>query len=202
MRFNKLFTNEDYVIIGKNTVIEGFNFVTSGAVIKNNCKLNSFNLIKDSEIDNNCEITSSKIEKSKLHKNVSIGPNANLRPNSIICENAKVGNFVEVKNTTLGKNSKASHLAYLGDGEVGKDCNIGCGVIFCNYDGARKHKTKIGNNVFVGSNVNLVAPIKLGDNSLVGAGSTITDDVKKNSLAIARARQVEKLNYNKKKKDK
>lgn len=190
---------EDYTTIKQNTEISGFNFITNSEVGKN-CKLKPFNQIYNSKIYNNAVIDASKLINATVMSNASIGPNAHLRPNAIIGKGAKIGNFVEVKNVKVGKNSKASHLTYLGDGVIGKDCNIGCGVIFCNYDGKQKHKTVLGNNVFVGSNVNLVAPIKLGNNSLVAAGSTLTDDVPENALAIARARQTNKLNYNKRKK--
>ena len=105
---------------------------------------------------------------------------------------------MEIKNSVLGKGTKASHLTYIGDADVGSDCNFGCGVVFCNYDGKNKHKTVIGNNVFVGSNVNFIAPVSIGDNVLIGAGSTITDDVPTNALAIARSRQTNKLDRNKK----
>ena len=121
-----------------------------------------------------------------------MGPFARLRPNTILENECRVGNFVEIKNSLLGQGTKANHLAYIGDAVVGKFCNIGCGVIFCNYDGKNKHKTIVGNNVFIGSNANLIAPVEVQDGVLIGAGSTITDDVPQGELAIARARQVNK----------
>lgn len=127
-----------------------------------------------------------------------IGPNANIREKCVLADNVKVGNNVELKNTTVGEFSKVPHFIYLGDCEVGKNCNIGCGTITCNYDGKEKHKTIIGDNCFIGSNVNLVAPVKIGNNVKIAAGSTITEDVPDDTLSIARERQINKVGYNKK----
>ena len=132
-----------------------------------------------------------------IGENCEIGPNAYIREGCRIADNVKIGNFVELKNTTVDSGTKVPHFIYLGDCEVGKNTNIGCGTITCNYDGINKNKTLIGDNCFVGSNVNFVAPVKIGNNSKIGAGSTITEDVPENSLAIARQRQINKENYNK-----
>ena len=129
-----------------------------------------------------------------------IGPYARLRPGTILKSNTKIGNFVETKNSSISNNSKVNHLSYIGDTTIGKNSNIGAGTITCNYDGAKKSKTKISDNVFIGSNSALVAPVKLEKNSMVGAGSVITRDVKKNSLAITRSPQIEVKNYKRKKK--
>ena len=134
---------------------------------------------------------------TKIGSNCEIGPNAYIRENCELANNVKIGNCVEIKKTKIGEGSKVPHFIYLGDCEVGEHCNIGCGTITCNYDGFNKSKTEIGNNVFVGSNTNFVAPVKIGDNAFIGAGSTITDDVPEYALAIARQRQVNKENWNK-----
>ena len=134
----------------------------------------------------------------KIGANCEIGPNAYIREKCRIADNVKIGNFVEIKNTQVGTGSKVPHFIYLGDCEVGEKCNIGCGTITCNYDGFNKSKTKIGDHVFIGSNTNLVAPVEVRDNAFVAAGSTITDDVPEYALAIARGRQVNKENWNRK----
>ena len=138
------------------------------------------------------------IEGTKIEKNVVVGPYARLRPGTILKSNAKIGNFVETKKATINTNSKVNHLSYIGDTIIGKNSNIGAGTITCNYDGVKKHKTKISDNVFVGSNSSLVAPVKLEKNSTIGAGSVITRNVKKNSLAITRSPQIDVKNYKRK----
>ena len=134
-----------------------------------------------------------------IGSNCEIGPNAYIREGTRIADNVKIGNFVEIKNATIDEGTKVPHFIYLGDCEVGKNTNIGCGTITCNYDGINKNRTLIGDNVFVGSNVNLVAPVKIGSNSKIAAGSTITEDVPDGALSIARQRQINKENYNNKK---
>ena len=133
-----------------------------------------------------------------IGENCDIGPNAYIRENCKLANKVKVGSFVEIKKAIIGEGTKVPHLSYMGDCELGKKINIGCGTITCNYDGVNKHKTIIGDNSFIGSNVNLVAPVTIGDNVLVAAGSTITDDVPTDSLAIARERQIVKKDWNKK----
>jgi bifunctional UDP-N-acetylglucosamine pyrophosphorylase/glucosamine-1-phosphate N-acetyltransferase len=160
---------------GKNVLIEPYVVIGKGVKIGNNVKILSF----------------SYIEKTKIGNNVTIGPFARLRPETVLEDNSQIGNFVEVKKSKIGKNSKINHLSYVGDSELGKNVNIGAGTITCNYDGKKKHKTKILDNVFVGSNTALVAPVKLGKNSTIGAGSTITKNVTDNSLALSRVHQRE-----------
>ena len=140
------------------------------------------------------------IEGTKIEKNVVVGPYARLRPGTVLKSNTKVGNFVETKKTKINNSSKVSHLSYIGDAILGKNTNIGAGTITCNYDGVKKSKTKISDNVFVGSNSSLVAPVTLEKNSIIGAGSVITRNVKKKSLAITRSAQVEIKNYKRKRK--
>ena len=134
-----------------------------------------------------------------MENNVMVGPYARLRPGTILRSGAKIGNFVETKKSKIGKNSKVNHLSYIGDTSVGQNSNIGAGTITCNYDGVNKNKTKISDNVFIGSNTSLVAPINIDKNSTVGAGSVITRNIKKNTLALTRAKQQEIKNYKRKK---
>ena len=170
--------------IGKDVIIEPNVFFGPNVIIKNNVHIKAF----------------SHIEGAKILDNAIIGPFARLRPGTVIGPNSRVGNFVEIKKTHIEKNSKINHLSYLGDTNIGKNVNIGAGVITCNYDGIKKNKTTIADNVFVGSNVSLVAPIKLSKSSLVGAGSVITQSVKKNALAVERNEQKTFPNYKKNRK--
>tara|TARA_A100001015_G_scaffold235070_1_gene266765 strand:+ start:2205 stop:2849 length:645 start_codon:yes stop_codon:yes gene_type:complete len=150
--------------------------------------------------DNSCIKSFSYLEGAKLEKNVVIGPYARLRKGTLLKDNTKIGNFVETKNSSISKNSKVNHLSYIGDTLIGKNSNIGAGTITCNYDGIKKSKTKISDNVFIGSNSSLVAPLSVHKNSVIGAGSVITKNVKKKSLAITRAPQIEIKNYKRKRK--
>ena len=169
--------------IGKNVVIDPYVVIGAKVNIGNNVKIFSF----------------SHLESSKIENNVNIGPYARLRPGTILQKGSRVGNFVEVKKSKIGKNSKVNHLSYIGDATMGNSVNIGAGTITCNYDGVKKNKTKIRNNVFIGSNSSLVAPITINKNSIVGAGSVITKNVKTKSLALTRTSQVEIKNYKRKK---
>ena len=168
--------------IGNNVEIEPFVVFANNVQIGDNVKILSF----------------SHLEGVKIENNVSIGPYARLRPGSKIKSGSKIGNFVEVKKTVIDKNSKVNHLSYIGDTEIGKNVNIGAGTITCNYDGKKKSKTKIKDKVFVGSNTSLVAPVTLNEKSVIGAGSVITKNVNKGSLALTRSNQQEKKNYKRK----
>ena len=153
------------------------------------------------KIGNNVTIKSfSHLENCKIENKVDIGPYARIRPGVVLKSGTKIGNFVEIKKSTLGTNSKVNHLTYIGDSEIGKSVNIGAGTITCNYDGVKKNKTKIKDNVFIGSNSSLVAPVIIEENSVVGAGSVITKNVKKKSLALTRSLQTEIKNYKRKSK--
>lgn len=190
VEFKKSFSNG----YNKNNIyIEKGVKVSKGAIVWSGCIIIGESILGKSEYLPYCHI-----DGAIVGNDCKVGPFARLRPKAVIGDRCKIGNFVEVKNSILGKGTKASHLTYIGDAEVGEECNFGCGVVFCNYDGKKKHKTIIGNNVFVGSNVNFVAPVTIGDNVLIGAGSTITDEVPTNALAIARSRQTNKLDRNKK----
>ena len=170
--------------IGKNVVIEPYVVFGSKVKIGNNVTIKSF----------------SHLENCRVENKVDIGPYARIRPGVILKEGSKVGNFVEIKKSVIGKKSKVSHLSYIGDSNIGSSVNIGAGTITCNYDGIKKSKTKIKDNVFIGSNSSLVAPLIIGKNSIVGAGSVITENVKKKSLALTRSSQVEIKNYRRKSK--
>ena len=161
--------------IGKNVTIEPFVVIGSKVKIKNNVKILSF----------------SHIEGVVINENVSVGPFCRLRPGTVLEKNSKIGNFVEVKKSKIKKNSKVSHLSYIGDTIIGNSANIGAGTITCNYDGFKKSKTIIGDNSFVGSNSSLVAPVKLGRNSTIGAGSVITQNVKDGNLSLTRSAQLQ-----------
>tara|TARA_Y100001970_G_scaffold146557_1_gene179954 strand:+ start:18 stop:641 length:624 start_codon:yes stop_codon:yes gene_type:complete len=170
--------------IGKNVTIEPYVILGEKVKIQNNSKIKSF----------------SHLENVKIENNVIVGPFARLRPGVLLKSGSRVGNFVEIKKSNLGKNSKVNHLSYIGDSDIGNFVNIGAGTITCNYDGKNKNKTIIKNKVFVGSNSSLVAPVSLNENSIIGAGSVITRNVKKNSLALTRSNQTEVKNYKRKKK--
>tara|TARA_B100001741_G_C16420051_1_gene535749 strand:- start:319 stop:930 length:612 start_codon:yes stop_codon:yes gene_type:complete len=169
--------------IGKNVTIDPYVVIGEKVKIQNNVKIFSF----------------SHLEQVKVENNVDIGPYARLRPGTILKSGSKVGNFVEIKKSTIGKNSKVNHLSYIGDTLIGSKVNVGAGTITCNYDGVKKNKTRIKDKVFIGSNSSLVAPITINENSLIGAGSVITKNVNKKSLALTRAQQVEVKNYKRKK---
>ena len=180
------------VEIDANVVFEG------NIKIGNNVKIKSNVIIKDSIINNQTEIKPySIVEDSNIGKNCSIGPFARIRPNCLLEDNVGIGNFVEVKASLIKKNTKANHLTYIGDSEIGKNVNVGAGVITCNYDGKNKHKTIIKDNVFIGSDSQLIAPIIVEEGVTIAAGSTITDNSEKDSLLIARSRQLEKKNWKK-----
>lgn len=180
---------EDGVEIGFDTVIYPGVTIQGNTRIGNNCIIRSNTRIVNSIIEDCVEIESSLIEDSTIDTQSHIGPNAHLRPNSHIGKNVKIGNFVEVKNARVGDNSKAGHLSYIGDATIGENVNIGCGVIFVNYDGRNKFHTNVGDHAFIGSNSNLVAPIDIKDWGYIAAGSTITKDVEEGSLSIARSQQ-------------
>ena len=165
--------------IGKNVTIEPYVVIGSKVKIGNNVIIKSF----------------SHLENCKIENKVEIGPYARIRPGTTLKEGSKIGNFVEIKKSTLGKKSKVNHLTYIGDTSIGKSVNVGAGTITCNYDGIKKYKTRIKDNVFIGSNSSLVAPITLAENSIVGAGSVITRNVSKKSLALTRSQQLEIKNY-------
>jgi bifunctional UDP-N-acetylglucosamine pyrophosphorylase / glucosamine-1-phosphate N-acetyltransferase len=186
---------EDDVKIGADTVIYPGSYLEGNTVIGEDCIIGPDSVIKNSIIGNRVEITKSTLVESSAGDDTKIGPYAYIRPESSIGRKVKIGDFVEIKKSKVGDGTKIPHHAYIGDSEVGRNTNVGCGAITANYDGKNKHKTIIGNNVSVGSNVNLVAPVVVRDDSYIASGSTITDEVPEYSLAIARSRQVIKENW-------
>jgi bifunctional UDP-N-acetylglucosamine pyrophosphorylase/glucosamine-1-phosphate N-acetyltransferase len=170
--------------IGKNVIIEPYVVFGIKVKIGNNVTIKSF----------------SHLENCKVGNKVDIGPYSRIRPGAILKEGSKIGNFVEIKKSVIGKKSKVNHLSYIGDSDIGKSVNVGAGTITCNYDGVKKSKTKIKDNVFIGSNSSLVAPLTIEEDSVVGAGSVITKNVKRKSLAITRSLQMEVKNYKRKSK--
>ena len=170
--------------IGKNVTIEPYVVIGSKVKIGNGVNIKSF----------------SHLENCKIESKVEVGPYARIRPGTILKEGSRIGNFVEIKKSTVGKKSKVSHLTYIGDTSIGKSVNVGAGTITCNYDGISKNKTKIKDKAFIGSNSSLVAPLIVGENSIIGAGSVITRSVSKKSLALTRSQQLEVKNYKRKSK--
>ena len=186
---------------GVNLIAPETIFMSSDTKFGKNVTINPYVVIgKKVKIGNNVEILSfSHIEGAKIENKVTIGPYARIRPGTHLMSGVKIGNFVETKKSKIKSNTKVNHLSYIGDSEIGKNTNIGAGTITCNYDGVRKNKTIISDNVFIGSNSSLVAPIKIEKKSVIGAGSVITKKVSKNSLALTRAKQTEVKNYKRKK---
>ena len=188
---------EDKVKVGQDTIIYPNVFLQGDTTIGENCEILSNSRIIDSKLGNNIKIESSVIEESILEDFVTMGPFAHLRPKAHLMKSVHIGNFVEVKKSTLHEGVKAGHLTYLGDATVGADTNIGAGTITCNYDGTNKFKTIIGKNAFIGSDSMLVAPLTIGEKALIGAGSTITKDVPDNALAVSRSKQIIKNDWRK-----
>lgn len=177
------------VQIGNDTIIYPGNVLQGETIIKEECTLYPNSRIQNSTIEKGVTIQSSVILDSKIGENTTVGPFAYIRPLTVIGKSARIGDFVEIKKSTIGDNTKVSHLTYIGDAEVGSGCNFGCGTVVVNYDGTAKYKTIIGDNAFIGCNTNLVSPVTVKDNSYIAAGSTITKEVPEGALAVARARQ-------------
>tara|TARA_Y100000590_G_scaffold268261_1_gene301294 strand:- start:780 stop:1418 length:639 start_codon:yes stop_codon:yes gene_type:complete len=175
-------------------------FLSNDTKFGKNVVINPYVVIgKKTKIGNNVEILPfTHIENATLESNVNVGPFSRIRPGAFLSKGSRIGNFVEIKKSKIGNNSKVNHLSYIGDSDIGKNVNIGAGTITCNYDGKRKNRTKILNGAFVGSNSSLVAPIKIGKRSVIGAGSVITKNVKNKSLALTRTSQIEIKNYKRK----
>lgn len=188
---------EESVKVGRDTVVYPGVVLQGKTVIGENCEIIGNSRIIDSVLGNNIRVESSVIEESILEDGVTMGPFAHIRPKSLLKEKVHIGNFVEVKKSTLEKGVKAGHLTYLGDAQVGENTNIGAGTITCNYDGVNKFKTVIGKDAFIGSDSMLVAPVNIGEKALIGAGSVITKDVPSNSLAVSRSKQIIKTDWRK-----
>lgn len=186
------------VEIEPGAVIYPCTFLRGKTKISKGCVIGPSTTVENSAIGENTKVINSVVTDSTIGSDTNVGPFAYIRPNCNIGSNIKIGDFVEVKNSTIGDGTKVSHLTYIGDSDVGKEINFGCGTVTVNYDGKSKHRTVIEDNAFIGCNANLVAPVTIKENAFIAAGSTITDDVSENSLAIARARQVVKENWRKK----
>ncbi|WP_296556974.1 bifunctional UDP-N-acetylglucosamine diphosphorylase/glucosamine-1-phosphate N-acetyltransferase GlmU [uncultured Acetobacterium sp.] len=186
------------VQVGQDTILYPGVILDGATEIGKDCVIGANSRLVDTKIGNNVTIQSSTILESSIDDYTNVGPYAYIRPGSQIGKHCKVGDFVEIKNSTMADGAKASHLTYIGDGDVGENVNLGCGTVFVNYDGKNKHRTIVEKNAFVGCNTNLIAPVTVKEGAYIAAGSTITDDVPEDSLAIARARQVNKVNYLKK----
>lgn len=180
------------VEIGRDTIVYPGNVIQGKTTIGQKCVLYPNSRICDSIVDNEVTIQNSVILESRIGEKTTIGPFAYIRPDTIIGKKARIGDFVEIKKSAIGNGTKVSHLTYIGDAEVGENCNFGCGTVVVNYDGKEKNKTVIGNNAFIGCNANLISPVTISENTYVAAGSTITENVPAGALAIARARQINK----------
>ena len=187
--------------IGHNVTIYPGNVLEGRCVIGEGTVLYPNNHITDSEIGSGCQVRSSTFIEAKVGDNTTVGPNAYLRPKAVVGKGCRIGDFVEIKNANIGDGTKVSHLTYVGDADLGKNINLGCGVVFSNYDGKKKHRTIVGDNAFIGCNTNLVPPVTVGAGSYIAAGSTITEDVPGDALAIARARQINKDEWAQKRRD-
>ena len=188
------YISSESTISSKAKVLMG-SVILGKSVIKDDVIIGPNSIIIDSIINEGSIVINSLINNSFIGKNSTVGPFAHLRENACVKDDCKIGNFVEVKKSFINNNSKASHLAYIGDSEIGLNCNFGCGSITVNFDGVNKHKTVVEDNVFIGCNTNLVAPVTIHSDSFIACGSTITTDVPPKTLAIARSRQLNKINY-------
>ena len=180
---------EEGVRVGKGTLLLPGTILRGETCVGEGCQIGPNVMLTDCTVGNNVTVNASQCEHSEIRDGCEIGPYAHIRPHCVVGEGSKIGAFVQLKNCNLGKGTKMAHLTYVGDADVGEDCNFGCGVVTCNYDGKNKHRTTIGDHAFIGCNTNLVAPVSVGDGAYTAAGSTITDEVPADALAIARARQ-------------
>lgn len=189
---------DDDVVIGKNVIIYPNNTIEKGSIIEDNVTLLPGNFISASRVGKGSKVHQSFIENSQIGQGCLIGPYAHLRPKTVLKDNVKVGNFCEIKNSQIGENTKISHLAYVGDAIVGQNCNIGCGAIFVNYNGKIKAKTIVGNSCFIGSNVNVIAPVSLSDKTYICAGTTVTQSTMQEDFVIGRVPNCVKAHYSQK----
>ena len=183
---------DDSVILGDNVTIYENNRLTGNTVIGDNCVLMPGNILTDCIIGADNTLTYTVADGCQTGKGCQIGPFARLRKGTVLGDDVRIGNFVEVKNSSVSSGTKAAHLSYIGDADLGKKCNVGCGAIFVNYDGRVKHRSRVGDECFVGSNVNVVAPVSIGDGAYICAGTTVTEDAESGDFVIGRARQINK----------
>ena len=180
---------EEGVTVGAGTLLLPGTILRGKTVIGKNCCIGPQTMITDSTVEDGCTVNASQCEESVLRADCQIGPYTHIRPHCVVGEGSKIGAFVQLKNCNLGRGTKMAHLTYVGDSDVGEDCNFGCGTITCNYDGFHKHRTTIGSHVFVGCNTNFIAPVSVEDGAFIAAGTTVTEGVPGDALAIGRARQ-------------
>lgn len=180
---------EDNVTVGAGTLLLPGTILRGRTVIGENCCIGPQTMISDSTVEDGCTVNASQCEESLIERNCQIGPYTHIRPRCVVGEGSKIGAFVQLKNCNLGRGTKMAHLTYVGDSDVGEECNFGCGTITCNYDGFKKHRTTIGSHVFVGCNTNFIAPVSVEDGAFIAAGTTVSGDVPKDALVIGRARQ-------------
>lgn len=183
---------EKDAVIGKNTLILPGSIIKEGCIIGKNCIIGPNTVLYKTKVGDGCKLNSVQSEDAEIKENVTAGPFVHIRPGTVLKEGVHCGNFVEVKNSTVGENTKISHLTYVGDSDVGKNVNFGCGTVTVNYNGKTKNRCRIGDFAFIGCNTNLIAPVSIGDRAYTAAGSTITEDVPEDTLAIARERQINK----------
>jgi len=183
---------EETVTVGAGTLLLPGTILRGATVVGENCEIGPNTMLTNCTVEDNVTINSSQCNDSTIRSGAHVGPFAYIRPNCTVGRDVKVGDFVELKNSAIGDGTKISHLTYVGDSDVGERVNFGCGTVTVNYDGNKKYRTAIGNDCFIGCNTNLVAPVKLGDGCYTAAGSTITQDVSPDALAVARARQIER----------
>jgi len=186
---------DEGVVIGEGSIVYPMVTLKGNTVIGKNVKIYPFNYLEDTEIGDNSEVYSSYSQGAKAGSNTTIGPFACMRKGTVVGDNCRIGDFVEIKKSTLKNNVKVAHLAYIGDSFVDSFTNVGCGTVFANYDGKQKRSVKVGKNVFIGANTNLIAPLTIGDNVFIAAGSTVTKDLPNDSLCIARSRETVKPDY-------
>ena len=186
--YHNVYIDSD-VVIERGAVVEAYNFIKGKTVIKADAHIMPNNYIENCIIGRDARVDSSRLYSSIVGEGTRVGPFAYIRPNSVIGAQCRIGDFVELKSCVIGDGCKVSHLTYIGDAELGAECNVGCGVVFANYDGKDKYKSIVGNRVFIGSNSNIISPVHIADHAFIAAGSTVTDEVPAESLAIARARQ-------------
>lgn len=180
---------EDEVTVGAGTILLPGTILRGKTVIGQNCQIGPQVMLTSCTVEDGCTINASQCEESRIERDCQIGPYTHIRPHCVVGEGSKIGAFVQLKNCNLGKGTKMAHLTYVGDSDVGDNCNFGCGTVTCNYDGFQKHRTTIGSNVFVGCNTNFVPPVKIGDGAFIAAAATVTDDVPADAMVIGRSRQ-------------
>lgn len=183
---------EDDVTIGPGTVLLPGTILRGKTTVGDNCQLGPNVMLTDCQVGDGCTINASQCEESQIESGCQIGPYTHIRPHCVVGEGSKIGAFVQLKNCNLGKGTKMAHLTYVGDSDVGDNCNFGCGTVTCNYDGFQKHRTTIGSNVFVGCNTNFVPPVKIGDGAFIAAATTVTEDIPVDAMVIGRSRQLVK----------